>query len=111
MRVVKKRSLRDKKKHARSIRKGLKNTLPDGSIETHKMATVSFDGKHYAYPTITFDKEGEPIDQSFDEAVAAGEVYEFDDFKEADKFAHGSFKQGRDRREAMRDYRKQKRKI
>ena len=43
MRVVKKRSLRDKKKHARSIRKGVKNTLPDGSIETHKMATVSVD--------------------------------------------------------------------
>ena len=110
MRVVKKTSLRDKKKHARSIRKGVKNTLPYGSIETHKMATISFDGKHYAYPTIGFDKEGKKVDQSFEDAVKAGETYEFDNFKEANKFAHGSFKKGRDRREAMRDYRKQKRK-
>ena len=109
MRVVKKRSLRDKKKHARSIRKGVKNTLPDGSIETHKMATVSFDGMHYAYPTIGFDKEGKKVDQSFEDAVKAGETYEFDNFKEANKFANGSIIKGRDRREAMKSYRRNKR--
>ena len=105
MRVIKK----GKKRHAISIRKGVGNVLPSGKVETHRMGTVSYDGKHYAYPTITFDKEGRVRDQSFDEAMAAGEVYEFDNFDRADKFAHGSFKKGRDRREAMKSYRRNKR--
>ena len=100
---------RGRKRHARSIRKGVGNVLPSGKVETHRMGTVSYDGKHYAYPRITFDKEGKVRNQSFDEAVAAGEVYEFDNFNRANKFAHGSFKQGKDRREAMKIYRTNKR--
>ena len=100
---------RARKRHARLIRKGVGNPLPGGKVETHKMSTVSFDGKHYAYPTITFDKEGKVRDQSFEEAVAAGEVYEFNNFKRASKFAHGSWKEGKDRREAMKSYRRKNR--
>ena len=100
---------RARKRHARSIRKGVGNPLPSGKVETHKMSTVSFDGKHYAYPTITFDKEGKVKGQSFDQAMAAGEVYEFDKFNRASKFAHGSWKQGKDRREAIKKYRRNKR--
>jgi len=100
---------RGRKRHARSIRKGVGNELPSGKVETHRMKTVSYDGKHYAYPTIGFDKEGKVKNQSFEDAVKAGEVYEFDNFKRANKFARGSFKQGRDRREAMKSYRRNKR--
>ncbi len=99
---------RGKKRHARSIRKGVGNVLPGGKVETHRMGTVSYDGKHYAYPTIAFDKEGKVKNQSFNEAMKSGEVYEFNTFDRADKFARGSWKQGKDRREAMKSYRRNK---
>ena len=60
----------------------------------------------YAYPTITEKKDGTGYkNQSFDEALEAGEVYRFLSKKRAEKFAHGSWKQGRDRKEAMKGYR------
>ena len=39
----------------------------------------------------------------------AGEVYEFKNKKRAEKFAAGSWKQGKAKREAMKEYRKSKR--
>ena len=60
----------------------------------------------YAYPTITEKKDGTGYKrQSFDEALKAGEAYRFLSKKRAEKFAHGSWKQGRDRKEAMKGYR------
>jgi len=65
--------------------------------------------RYFAAPTITF-KGNEPArPQSFDEALNAGEVYEFKSKKRAEKFAAGSWKQGKARREAMKAYRKRKR--
>jgi hypothetical protein len=81
---------------------------PAGSKSTHLMATFEEDGKYYAAPTITTNKEGYR-DQSFDEALAAGEVYEFKNPRRAERFAYGSWKKGKDRREAMKNYRRDRR--
>ena len=53
-------------------------------------------------------KSGEYESQSFQQALKAGEVYEFKSKRRAEKFAAGSWKKGKDRREAMRAYRKSK---
>ena len=83
-----------------------------GRDETVRMATYSGgenNDRYFAAPTITF-KGNEPArPQSFDEALNAGEVYEFKSKKRADKFAAGSWKKGKPRREAMKDYRQRKR--
>ena len=67
---------RGRKKHARSIRKGVSNIDKQGKTETHKMGYGSgeVDGKtvYMAYPTITFDDKGKKKDQSFQEAKKAG---------------------------------------
>jgi len=104
---------RGRKKHARSIRKGVGNVDKEGKTETHKMGYGSgeVDGKtvYMVHPTITFDDKGKKKDQSFQEAKKAGEVYGFKRKKRAEKFAAGSWKKGKDRREAMRKYRNNKR--
>ena len=104
---------RGRKKHARSIRKNVGHTNTEGKVETHKMGYGSgeVDGKtvYRAYPTITFDDKGKKKDQSYSEAMKAGEIYEFKRKKRAEKFAAGSWKKGKDRREAMREYRENKR--
>ena len=109
--VEKKRSLRNMKKHARDSRQYAHHVegQPEGSKSTHLMATYEEDGKYYAAPTITTNKDGYD-DLSFQEAKQRGEAYEFDTPEEAEKFAFGSWKKGKDLREAMRYYRKQKRK-
>ena len=106
---------RNRKKHARNIRKGVGNKLADGRTETHRMADyegVNKKGKkrYYAAPTITFDKKGEKKAQTLKEALTAGEVYEFRKKRRAEKFAFGSWKKGKDRREAMKQYRSFKKK-
>ena len=104
---------RGRKKHARSIRKGVGHINKKGKTETHKMGYGSgeVDGKtvYMAHPTITFDDKGKKKDQSFQEAKKAGEVYGFKREKRAEKFAAYRYKKGKSRREAMRDYRKSKR--
>ena len=61
---------------------------------------------NYAYPTITEKKDGTGFkEQSFDEALKAVEVYGFLSKKRAAKFGFGSWKKGRDRKEAMQSYR------
>ena len=102
---------RNRKRHVRNIRKGVGNKLADGRTETHRMADYEGTNKkgkkrYYAAPTITFDKKGKKKSQTFKEAIAAGEVYEFKKKRRAEKFAWGSWKKGKDRREAMKKYRK-----
>lgn len=109
-------------------KKHLRN-LPRNKFDlnaTVKMADYS-GGKnnktYYAAPKITFKtkKEGEEIqkklkanenytNQSFDEALAAGEVYEFKNKKRAERFAAGSWKKGKEKREEMKKYRAEKKK-
>ena len=102
-----------KKKHARSIREGVGSITEDGKVETHRMVSDIKDnptGIYSVWPSITFDEQGDKVSQSKDEAITAGELYQFKNKKKADKFAHGSSKKGKDRREAMKEYRKKKNK-
>ena len=99
---------RGRKRHLRNLERN-----KSGRDATVKMATYTGEDEktHYAAPTITF-KGNEPArDQSFDEALDKGEVYEFKSKRRAEKFAAGSWKKGEDKREAMRAYRKKKRAI
>jgi hypothetical protein len=97
-----------KKKHVRSIRKGVGNKLPSGKVETHRMGLWTAGKKYHAAPTIAFDKKGKKKSQSYKQALEAGEVYEFKKQKRAERFAAGSWKKGKDKREAMKAYRKNK---
>ncbi len=97
-----------RKKHARSIRKGVGNKLPSGNVETHRMGWWTAGDKYHAAPTITFDKKGKKKSQSYKQALEAGEVYEFKKQKRAEKFAAGSWKKGKDKKDAMKAYRKNK---
>ena len=102
-----------RKKHARSIRKGVGNITEEGKTETHRMGSDIIDnstGKYHVWPTITFDEEGNKKAQSPKEAHKAGEMYEFKSKRKAEKFSYGSWKKGRDRKEAMKAYREMKRK-
>ena len=90
-----------RKKHLRNLERNR-----SGRNVTVKMASYSGENTHYAAPTITF-KGNEPAKpQSFQESLEAGEVYEFKSKRRAEKFAFGSWKKGKDRREAMKAYRK-----
>jgi hypothetical protein len=86
-----------RKRKARKIRKGkgvMKNT--DGTVSTHRMATYTGEGgKHYVAPTIAPNEKGIYKPQSFSQALAKGEVFEFKSKKSADKFAKGSWKKGK----------------
>ena len=90
---------RRRKKHLRNLERN-----KSGRSATVKMATYSGDNKYYAAPTITF-KGNEPAqEQSFQQALDAGEVYEFMNKKKAEKFAAYSWKQGEARKEAKEDF-------
>ena len=104
---------KNRKRHARSIRKGVGNKLQDGKVETHRMAwgdTETKKGKkaYHVNPTINFDKKGKVKPQTYRQAVEAGEVYEFKNKKKAERFAAGSWKKGKAKREAMKSYRQTK---
>tara|TARA_A100001201_G_C4010525_1_gene177382 strand:+ start:95 stop:469 length:375 start_codon:yes stop_codon:yes gene_type:complete len=103
---------KNRKRHARSIREGVGNVTNDGKVETHRMVSDIQDnptGIYHVWPSITFDDQGNKKEQSAQEAFEAGEMYKFKNKKKAEKFAYGSWKKGKARREAMRDYRKMKR--
>ena len=90
---------RKRKKHLRNLERN-----KSGRNATVKMATYSGDNKFYAAPTITF-KGNEPAKpQSFDQALEAGEVYEFMNKNKAERFATYSWKQGEARKEAKEDF-------
>ncbi len=91
---------KNRKKHLRNLERN-----SSGRKATVKMATYSGDKKHYAAPTITF-KGNEPAKpQTFNQALEAGEVYEFNSRRRAERFAAGSWKKGKAKREAMKAYR------
>ena len=102
---------RGRKRHLRNLERN-----KSGRDATVKMGTDILDregiprkeGPYHAWPTITFKGEDPVRDQSFDEALDKGEVYEFKSKRRAEKFAAGSWKKGKARREAMRAYRKSK---
>jgi len=104
---------KNRKKHARSIRKGVGNNLSSGHVETHRMEWGSSQNKkgkpvYHVNPSITFDKKGKVKPQTYMEAFEKGEIYEFKSKKKAERFAAGSWKKGKDKRDAMSSFRKKK---
>lgn len=110
-------SLRKKKKRARAIRGNGEEFVrwEDGSKSSHLM----YHGGKKAWTSVFPEKKGShdpkdwkdvpDKDKSYKEAEKRGEVFEFKKEKRAEKFAHGSWKKGKDRRDAMKSYRKEKR--
>ena len=98
-----------REKKARASRTG---TMP-GTNSTHLMASYGPEGGKYPYhvgATIFQGADGayyKPKNPNA-EAHKQGEMYGFKKEKKADKFAHGSWKKGEAKREAMKTYRKNK---
>jgi len=92
-----------RKKHLRSLERN-----SSGRNATVRMSTYSGDNKYYAAPTITFKGNEPEKPQTFQQALEAGEVYEFRSKRRAERFAAGSWKKGKAKREAMKEYRKSK---
>jgi len=88
MKTIKRR----RKKAARDMRKGMGVMPNDGDVSTHLMASVDADGKIFVFPTIYPVSPNNYVDQSFDEALDRGEVFEFKNPRRADRFARGSWK-------------------
>jgi hypothetical protein len=103
---------KNRKQIARQIRTfGRQNE--DGSVSTHKMESGEGSGK-YKYqvnPTIFPNKDSTWTDlegkgmEAYNEAKKRGEVFGFKSKRRAEKFAHGSWKKGQDRIEAMKKFR------
>jgi hypothetical protein len=108
-----------RKKHLRNLErnKSGRNATVKMATYTGTTKTGARDGfmgsrkvtKHYAAPTITFKGKEKAKKQNFKEALAAGEVYEFTSKRRAERFAAGSWKKGKAKREAMKAYRQSKR--
>jgi hypothetical protein len=110
----------NKKKAIRKMRPVAKKN-PDGSTESHKMAWVGDQSKKRGdfgvFPTITPKKGKEnsskPEDwktQTPKEAAAKGELIKVKSKRKAKKLAAGSWKKGQDKKDAMKAYRKSKKK-
>ena len=65
-------------------------------------------GVYKVWPSVTFDKDGNKIPQTKEQAKKAGEIFEFTNKRKAKRFAHGSWKKGLGKREAMKAYRQSK---
>lgn len=107
-----------KKKAIRDMRESAAK-YPDGSIESHKMAWMGDENKRrgnfYVFPTIApkagKEKSSTPSDwkeQSPKEAEARGELIKVKSKRRAEKLAAGSWKKGEAKKEAMREYRANK---
>lgn len=83
---------RRKKKAARELREGMGYMPNNGSVSTHLMSSVEADGRYFVYPTIYPVAPNEYVDQTFEEALERGEVFEFRTPQAADKFARGGWK-------------------
>jgi len=95
-----------RKRHLRNLdrnKSGRKRTVVMGYYTGGKN-----DEKNYAAPTITFKGNEKERPQTFREALEVGEVYEFKRREKAERFAAGSWKKGKDKREAMKAYRQSK---
>ena len=116
--MPKKQGLSDKKEAIRGMRTvGRKNS--DGTISTHKMAWVGDPlkkrGNFGVFPTIAPIKKNStsenPKDwknQTATEATNRGEMINVNKRRQAEKLAAGSWKQGQDKKEAMKGYRNNK---
>ena len=104
-----------KKKKARQMRTDAHYVKgqPKGTKSTHLMVSDILDNKtmkprkkgpYKVWPSIITDKLGYDF-QNQAEAEKRGEVFEFKKRKRAEKFAYGSWKKGRDKKEAMKDFR------
>lgn len=110
----------NKKKAIRDMRKGIEGREnPDGSRSTHVMGWVGDPskkrGEFGVYPTIApkpgKEKSTDPEDwyeQSPKEAEEKGEMINVSSRRKAERLAAGSWKQGQERKEAMKDYREDK---
>jgi hypothetical protein len=110
---MKRETLHQKKKRARAIRGNGKEYVDMGRgysashLMSHKDKTV--------WPTVFPNKKGshkkedwydEPNkDKAREEAEKRGETFEFKRKRTAKKFAHGSWKKGKDKRDAMKGFR------
>ena len=91
-----------RKRKARKIRKH-SYYVPgqeEGTTSTHLMVSDIIDdntglprktGPYNVWPSITTDNDRH-YDQSFDEALEKGEVFQFKNLKKAQEFEHGSWK-------------------
>ena len=95
-----------RKKHLRNLERnksGRNATVKMGTYsgETKRTGVRTLGGgrakvtKHYAAPTITFKGKEKAKKQSFQQALDAGEVYEFKSKRKAKNFACGSWKKGK----------------
>ena len=108
----------NKKKRIRSMRVAARNN-DDGTVSSHKMTWTGDPSKKRGgfgvFPSIT-PKAGKETstnkedweDQSPKQAMAKGEFIPVKRKKTAEKLAGGSWKKGRDKREAMSEYRRNK---
>ena len=99
------------KKHLRNLERNKSGRKATVKMEySPNEVSRSGSGKivHAAHPSITFTKTGKEKDQSIDEAAAAGELYEFKRKRRAERFAAGSWKKGKEKREAMKAFRAKK---
>jgi hypothetical protein len=112
-----KESLHEKKKRARAIREGKgvqKNYDEKGKLKsesTHRMGDDIIGNKtgvYHVFPTIRPKSKNNYVKQSPKEAEDRGEMFTFKNKKKAKKFAYGSWKKGKDKRDAMKEYRKSK---
>jgi hypothetical protein len=114
-----KQSKKNKKKTIRDMRVSSRNN-EDGTTSSHKMAWVGDQSKKRGafgvFPTITPKKGHESSSdpahwrtQNPQEAEEKGEMIKVKSRRKAEKLAAGSWKQGRDKKEAMKEYRKEKR--
>jgi hypothetical protein len=109
-----------KRKAIREMRPVAKKN-PDGSTESHKMSWVGDPSKKRGdfavFPTITpkqgKEESSDPKDwttQTPQEAAAKGELIKVKSRRKAEKLAAGSWKKGQDKKDAMKDYRANKKK-
>jgi hypothetical protein len=105
-----------RKRKARKIRegKGVTYVGDDGKLynnpqheghrgSTHLMATAD----KSVFPTISPTGKGGAYElQTPEQAYQRGEMFEFKKQRKADRFAFGSWKKGKEKREAMKSYRK-----
>ena len=83
---------RRRKKAAREMREGMGYMPNNGGRSTHLMSDIEFDGRYFVYPTIYPTSPNNYVDQTFDDAVRRGEVFEFRNPRAASRFAMGSWK-------------------
>lgn len=118
--MAKKRKPLNKKKAIREMRTTARKN-PDGTKSTHKMAWVGDPSKKRGnfgvFPTIAPKKgkenSSDPKDwekQTPKQASSKGEMIKVKSRKKAKKLAAGSWKKGKEKREAMKVYRANKKK-